>query len=108
MKNIFRRIENLEKRFGAAAAADAEAKADREMLAPLFESARRLLKYRELHNIKPSRFDSNEGLPPRKVHTSHGSQLLKDILHEARDRLHLRVMRDRKLKEAGLLPPGDD
>jgi hypothetical protein len=80
MKNIVRRIERLEKRILPDPKAAARI---RELMEQLEAGERRVEAYYKLHGLTRH---SLEGLPPKKVHTSHGIQLYMDILNEGRDR----------------------
>ena len=101
MKSILRRIEQLEKRFLPAP----QTASDRQLLKRMEAGLRRVREYNEAHGIIE---DSDEGLPPKIIHTSRGIQRIMDILHEGRDRSHLRSVRDKKLREAAALTAGDD
>ena len=88
MKSIERRIEKQEKRFMPSPGAVLRDQKLRELIAAGRERVR---KDREVHGESEP---SDEGLPPMMVHTSHGLQLVIDILHEGRDRCRLRSLRD--------------
>jgi hypothetical protein len=100
MNSILRRIEHLEKRFLLAP----PTAFDIELIARLKRGLERVRVYNEAHGIKPP---SDEGLPPRKIHTSTGVQRIMDVLNEGRDRYYLRWLRDKKLRESGALTTGD-
>ena len=59
---------------------------------------RRVREYNEAHGLSEP---SDEGLPPRRVHTSEGILRIIDILHEGRERSRLRSLRDEKDHSAG-------
>lgn len=94
MKSIVRRIEMLEKRFLPRP----QTASAREFLEGLVAARQRVRDARIAAGIPEP---SDEGLPPKMVHTSHGMQLLIDILHEGRSRARLRSIRD------GILHPSD-
>jgi hypothetical protein len=96
MNSNLRRIEHLEKRF----LPHPPTAFDIELIARIMAGRERVRVYNEEHGIKPP---SDEGLPPKKVHTSRGIQRIMDVLHEGRDRNHLRWLRDKKLREAAAL-----
>ena len=79
MKSIVRRIEALEKLVMPRPLAAR----DRELLARLEAGRERVRKMREQDGLPP---DSDWGLPPKKIHTSRGIQLIRDILNEGRER----------------------
>jgi hypothetical protein len=93
MKSIVRRIEVLEKRLMPRPLTAR----DRELLARIEAGRERVRKMREEEGLPP---DPDWGLPPKRIHTSHGSQLLMDILHEGRERAALRSLRDKKLRQS--------
>jgi hypothetical protein len=88
MKSIVRRIEALEQRLGPRPLTAR----DRELIAMIEEGRERVRKSREAQGLPA---DSDWGLPPHKIHTSKGSQLIIDILNEGRDRARLRSLRDK-------------
>ena len=90
MKSIVRRIEALEKRLMPRPLTAR----DRELLARIEEGRERVRKMREKEGLPP---DPDWGLPPTRIHTSHGIQLYLDILDEGRERAALRSLRDEKL-----------
>jgi hypothetical protein len=79
MKSIFRRIEALEKRLMPQPLTAR----DRELLGRIEAGRERVRKMREKEGLPP---DPDWGLPPKRIHTSHGVQLIIDILHEGRER----------------------
>jgi hypothetical protein len=101
MKSILRRIEHLEKRFLPSP----PTAFDRQLIARIIAGRERNRVYNEAHGIPPI---SDEGLPPKKVHTSRGIQRVMDVLHEGRDRARLRSIKDGKLREPAPLTAGDD
>jgi hypothetical protein len=102
MKNIVRRIQQLEKQLLPAP----ETAPHRELIARL-EAGRERVRQANLARGIPEK--SDEGLPPKKVHRSRGIQLIMDVLHEGRDRARLRSIRDGKLRESvSMSAIGDD
>lgn len=100
MKSIIRRIEKLEKRYMPAP----QTAFSKELARRLAAGRERVRKYRELRGESEP---SDEGLPPKKIHKSHGIQRVMDILNEGRDRVHLRWLRDKKLRESNSPPAAD-
>ena len=94
MKGLVRRVEMLEQRF-LPRPQTASARKLHERL----ETARLRVRDWRIANGIPE--PSDEGLPPKKVHASHGIQLIRDILNEGRDRSVLRSIRD------GIFRPSD-
>jgi hypothetical protein len=94
MKRIVRRIEMLEKRFLPRP----QTASARQLHEQLVAARQRIRDWRMATGIPEP---SDEGLPPMKVHTSHGIQLIKDNLNEGRSRARLRSIRD------GILRPSD-
>jgi hypothetical protein len=101
MNNIERRIQTQEKRFIPSREATER---NQKMWDQIAAGRERLRKYRELHGDIE---ESDEGLPPMKVHTSRGAQLIIDRLHEGRDRCRLRAIRDGLISPSGSLAKGD-
>jgi hypothetical protein len=102
MKNFERRLEKLERQFMLSREAILR---NQKMCEQIVRGRERWRKYRELHGISEL---SDEGLPPKKVHTSHGLQRVVDELHEARDRCRLRSLRDGLVRPSGLHAEGDN
>ena len=100
MKNIIRRIERLEKRLQPRPLTAH----DRRLLARLAAGRERVRKMREERGLP---LDPDWGLPPKKVHTSHGGQLIIDRLNEGRERARLRRLRDEKLRQSDPQPIGE-
>jgi hypothetical protein len=94
MKSIVRRIEKLEKLF-----LPRPQTASMRTLHQRLEEGRQRARGARIAAGIPEL--SDEGLPPKKVHTSHGIQLIMDILNEGRDRSRLRSIRD------GIFRPSD-
>ncbi len=94
MKRIVSRIEKLEKLFMP----HPQTASMREFHERLEAANQRVRDWRLANGIPEA---SDEGLPPKKVHTSHGGQLITDILNEGRDRSRLRSIRD------GIFRPSD-
>jgi hypothetical protein len=101
MKSIVRRIEVLEKRLMPRPLSVRE----RELLARMEEGRERVRKMREKEGLPA---DPDWGLPPKKIHTSHGGQLIIDILNEGRQRARLRSLRDKELRQSNPTAPGGD
>jgi hypothetical protein len=99
LTTLARRIDRIEKRLSPPA----QTAFDRELLRRLEEGRDRVRKAREARGL-PER--SDEGLPPRKVHTSRGVRLIVDILKEGRERARLRGLRDRGLLQSPVLRDG--
>jgi len=99
MKSIVRRIEALEKRLLPRA----PTARDREFLVRIEEGRERVRKMREQEGL-PSHPDW--GLPPEKIHTSHGLQFIIDNLNEGRERSRLRSLRDGKIASLASPPTG--
>ena len=93
MKSIVRRIEVLEKRLMPRSLTAR----DRELLVRMEAGRRRV---REELEARGASEPSDEGLPPKRVHASHGIQLTMDILNEGRERTRLRSLRDKKLRQS--------
>jgi hypothetical protein len=102
MTSMERRIQKLEKRLIPSPEV---ALRHKELVARIEAGRERVRKAYEEWGISPP---SDKGLPPKKVHTSHGTQRIMDILNEGRDRAHLRSVRDKKLRESGRLATGDE
>lgn len=94
MKSIVRRIEKLERLFLPRP----QTASSRRLQERIAAGRQRVRDARLASGISEP---SDEGLPPRKVHTSHGIQLIIDILNEGRDRSRLRGIRD------GIVRPSD-
>lgn len=94
MKSIVRRIEMLERRFLPRPRTASARKLHERLVA----AKQRVRDWRIAAGIPEP---SDEGLPPKKVHTSQGIQLIRDILNEGRSRSRLRSIRD------GILRPSD-
>jgi hypothetical protein len=94
MKSIVRRIEMLEKR----CLPRPQTASARQLQERLVAGRQRV---RDWHIAAGIPELSDEGLPPKKVHTSHGIQRIMDILNEGRSRARLRSIRD------GILRPSD-
>ena len=101
MKSIVRRIEGLEKRLLPRPLTTR----DRVLLARIAAGRERVRKMREEQGLPP---DPDWMLPPKKIHTSHGGQLMIDILNEGRQRARLRSLRDQQLRQSNPPSPGDD
>jgi hypothetical protein len=99
MKSIIRRIEALEKRLMPRSLTAR----DRELLVRIEAGRRRVREEREARGASEP---SDEGLPPKRVHSSHGIQLTRDILNEGRERAWLRSLRDKKLRQSSPPPTG--
>jgi hypothetical protein len=97
MKSIVRRIEMLEKRLLPRPQTAGERKFHERLVA----ACQRVRDWRIASGILEP---SDEGLPPKKVHTSQGIQLIMDILNEGRDRSRLRSIRGEKFRPSD--PPG--
>jgi hypothetical protein len=96
MTSIERRIEKLEKRWMPAP----QTAYIRELIPRLESGRQRAHDYCVANGIPES---SDEGLPPKKVHKSHGIQLIMDRFNEGRERSALRNIRDEELRES--IPP---
>ena len=104
MKSIVRRIEALEKRLMPRS----PTARDRELLERFeqLEAGReRVRKMREQQGLP---VDPDWGLPPFRIHTSHGIQRQMDILHEGRERAALRYERDKNLRRPSSPAVGGD
>lgn len=101
MKSIVRRIEALEKRLMPRPLTTS----DRELRPRMEEGRERVRKMREEEGLPP---DPDWGLPPKRIHTSHGIQRIMDILNEGRERSRLRGERDRKLSQSSPPATGGD
>jgi len=93
MKGIVRRIEVLEKRLMPRSLAAR----DRELLVRMEAGRRRVREEREARGASGP---SDEGLPPKRIHASHGIQLTMDIVNEGRERARFRSLRDKKLRQS--------
>jgi len=100
MKIIVRRIQKLKEQL-----VPVPTEFDRRLHARLEAARRRVKEYDEAHGLSEP---SDEGLPPKKVFTSHGGQLLADMLAEYRERERLRALRDEKLRLSGPPAPGGE
>jgi len=100
MKSWERRLQKVEKRFMLAP----ETAFDRKLLRRIEAGRRRVQQDRQAHGISEP---SDEGLPSRD-HTSRGLQRKIDVLHEGRERNHLRWLSENKLRLCGPLVTGDD
>ena len=98
MRSLIRRIEKLEKQLLPSP----ETAFSRKLLRRMAAANRRMEEYRAAHVWSPP---SDEGLPPKRIHTSRGAQRLYDILDEGRQRARLRSLRDKELHETGSLSP---
>src|ERR1019366_10491176 len=75
---------------------------DRNLIERVEAGCRRAKKDREAHGMSDS---SDEGWLASKSHTARGTQLIIDILHDGRDRNHLRWLRDKEPHPSGPLVP---
>jgi hypothetical protein len=98
MKSWERRLQKVEKRFMPAP----ETAFDRKLLRRIEAGCRRVKTDREAHGMSDS---PDEGWLASKSHTARGIQLIIDILHDGRDRNHLRWLRDKQLALSGPLVP---
>ena len=98
MKSWERRLQKVEKRFMPAL----ETAFDRKLLRRIEAGRRRVRQDRQAHGMSDS---SNEGWLASKSHTARGSQLIVNILHEGRERNHLRWLRDKQPHPSGPLVP---
>jgi hypothetical protein len=80
--SIARRIQKLEDRSIPAA----QTESSRQLMEDIEAGRRRVREYYEKHGLSEP---SDEGLPPRRVHTSQGIQRIIDILNEGRERSRL-------------------
>jgi len=76
----------------------AQTESSRQLMERIVAGRRQVREYYEAHGLNEP---SDEGLPPRKVHTSQGIQRIIDILHEGRERSRLRRLRGEKDHPAG-------
>ena len=88
MNSFDRRLERMEERYLPAP----PTAFDRKLLQQIADGVRRVREDREAHGLSPA--DDEEGLPAPRLHTSQGIQLTIELLHEGRERNHLRCLRD--------------
>lgn len=91
MKNIVRRIQKLQEQLMPGP----PSKFYRRLHERLETGRRWVTEYNEAYGLSDP---SDEGLPPKEVHTSHGGQLLADMLAEYRERARLRPLGDERLR----------
>jgi ribosomal protein S15P/S13E len=89
MMSMARRIQKMEDRFMPTP----QTESSRQLIERIEAGRRRVREYYEAHGLSEP---SDEGLLPRKVHTSEGILRIIDILHEGRERSRLRSLRDEK------------
>jgi hypothetical protein len=103
LNSIVCRIEKLEKRVFPVP--ETETPRYRKLVADLEAGRQRAIKC--YADMGLTRYEpSDEGLPPKKVHTSQGVQYYLDITREGFERVKLRRLRDEKLRQP-VPAPGD-
>jgi hypothetical protein len=88
MTSFDRSLQKMKKEFAPAG----PTAADRILLARLAAGTLYFAGYRADHNLGAADDDGSQ--PAQKLHTSQGTRLLIDILHEGRERNYQRQLRD--------------
>jgi hypothetical protein len=101
MKSTIRRIEKIERRKMPAP----QTALDRKLMERIEAGCRRAQADREAHGMSDP---SDDGLPALRHHSARGIKLTMDILHEGRERNHLRCLRDQQLNLSTPLAPPEE